>query len=60
MTTLKRSTETPGLSDDPSVKDILSALRGDDIRSKTDMKDWKSSPTFSLDKSPPIKKQEPR
>ena len=43
-------TEVP---DDPGL--LMAIMRGDDIRTKGDLRDWTGSPTFHLDQSSPSK-----
>ena len=40
-----------------TTKEIMAILRGDDIRIKTDLKDWTGSPPFHLDKNFDKKKE---
>lgn len=35
-----------------TVKEIMGWLRGDDVRSKTDLRDWTGSPPFHLNREP--------
>jgi hypothetical protein len=64
---MSKRKQLPKYSDFPpgtTVKDIMAFIRGDDVRTKTDLHGWTGSPTFHLNREPvdestPQKKETP-
>ena len=42
---------------DAALRKITAMCRGDDVRSKTDLNNWTGSPTFHIDRSPPLRRK---
>ena len=40
-----------------ALERLARQVRGDDVRSKTDLNNWTGSPKFSLDRSPPLRRK---
>jgi hypothetical protein len=45
----------PGESDEAYNRRVVAILAGDDVRTKTDLRDWTGSFPFHLDRSPETK-----
>ena len=43
----------PGESSKSHYHRVMAFIRGDDVRSRTDLRDWTGSPPFHLDRYPP-------